>query len=493
VSDELPAGGGTAGDILDRPDAGRALIRGGVLRIVGYVATIGVTVVTYALLTRHLGVSRFGQYTTVTSLVALVAIVTDSGMSTIGTREYATLEGTERTTMMRSLLGLRIALTLVGVGLTLAWSLAVGYGPSLVIGAVVASLATVALVIQHTLTIPLTTELRLGTVSALDFSRLALQMLGIVILIALGAGLAPLLAVTLPAYALIIIPTALLARHRISLRPSLRISDWPALMRVTLVYSLATAVGTMYVFAAQLLTSLVATHHQSGLFAVSFRIFIVSAGVPGLVVASALPVLSRAARDNRDRLAYILQRIFDASLIGGVGCALVMAAGAGFAVSVVGGPKYASAAPVLELQSFAMIASFLVAGWSYGLISLHLHRSLVLTNVSALVVSVALTLILAPSDGAQGAAIATLASESVLAATSLVALAWSRPQFRPHARVVLKVLGAGAVAAAAGFVPAMSSLTRAIVVAIVYGVIILATRALPEEFRELLPRRWVRI
>ena len=388
-------------DILDGPGASRALVRGGVLRIVGYVATIAITVISYALLTRHLGVARFGQYTTVTSLVALVAVVTDSGMSSIGTREYAVLEGAERQQMMRSLLGLRITLTLIGVALTMVWSIAVGYSSSLLIGALLASLATVVLVVQHTLTIPLTTELRLGAVSALDFGRLALQVIGIVVLIVAGAGLLPLLAVTLPAYALILIPTALLARHRISLRPSLNVADWPALMRVTVVFSLATAVGTMYVYAAQLLTSLIATDHQSGLFAASFRIFIVAAGVPGLVIGSALPLLSRAARDDRDRLAYVMQQIFTTSLIGGIGAALGIAAGAGFIISLTSGHTYSGASPVLELQAFAMIGSFLAASLSFALISLHLHRQLLLTNLAALVVSIVLTLVLARSDGAR--------------------------------------------------------------------------------------------
>jgi O-antigen/teichoic acid export membrane protein len=283
--------------------------------------------------------------------------------------------------------------------------------------------------------------------------------------------------VTLPAYALILVPTAMFARHRISLRPSLNFADWPALMRATVTFSLATAVGTMYVYAAQLLTSLVASHHQSGLFAASFRIFIVAAGVPGLVIGSALPLLSRAARDDRNRLAYVMQQI---------------TAGAGFIISLTSGHQYAGASPVLELQAFAMIGSFTAASWSFGLISQHLHRELLLTNLSALVVSIVLTLVLARSDGARGAAIATLAGESTLAVTSFVGLVRGRPQYRPHPRTVLKVLVAGAVAAAAAFIPTMPSLVRAIVVLVVYGAIILATRALPTEFRELLPGRRTR-
>ena len=42
-------------DLLDTPDAGPAAIRGGAVRIVGYLAGVAVSVFASALLLRHLG------------------------------------------------------------------------------------------------------------------------------------------------------------------------------------------------------------------------------------------------------------------------------------------------------------------------------------------------------------------------------------------------------------------------------------------------------
>jgi O-antigen/teichoic acid export membrane protein len=174
-------------DVLDTSDAGGLLIRGGVLRLGGFVAGLGLSVVSAAVLTRYLGVGRFGQYTTVMSLVAVIASVTDAGMSNIGTREYAVLRDREREVMMRDLLGLRVALTLFGVLLVTAFVIAAGYNDALVLGAIVASFATVTLVFQHTLSIPLSTDLRLGTLSTLEVARQVLSVGGIVVLVVLGA------------------------------------------------------------------------------------------------------------------------------------------------------------------------------------------------------------------------------------------------------------------------------------------------------------------
>ena len=209
--------------------------------------------------------------------------------------------------------------------------------------------------------------------------------------------------------------------------------------------------------------------------------------MPGLLVGAALPVLSRAARDDHDRLAYGLRRIFEISLVGGVGIAVAVSAGSGFIVSVIAGPRYSAAAPVLAIQAFAMVGSFVAAGWSFGLVSLRLHRGLLLANAAALAVSIVLTILLASSDGARGAAVATVCGESTLAVGTLLALAWHRPRYRPQIGVVIKVAAAGSVAALVSLVPSMPSIVRAIVAVAVYGAGVLLLRAIPSELRGALP------
>ena len=476
-------------DPLDGRGAGRMLVRGGALRFGGFAGGVGLSVLSAAVLTRYLGASRFGQYTTITSLVAVIAAVTDAGMSNLGTREYAILREPARTEMMRSLLGLRVSLTLAGVAIVAAFGLAAGYDAPLLLGGIVACLATVALVFQHTLSIPLATDLRLGVLSGLELLRQALTTGGLVLLAVLGVDVLGLLSVPMVANLALIAPTAALVRGRVRARPALRATSWLPLLRASIVFSLATAVGTIYVYTAQILTSLVTTHHQSGLFAVSFRVFIVSASVPGLLIGATLPVLARAARDDRERLAHVLQRIFEVSLIAGVGSALTLAAGSGFVISVIGGPRYAAASPVLEIQSTAIVASFLVAVWSFGLLSLHLHRRLLAANLAALVVSIALTLVLARADGAHGAAIATICGETTLAAANLMALARHDRSYRPRVTGALKVAAVTALAAACCFGPPMPSVARAVVAVSVYAAGIVITRALPAELAELLPAR----
>jgi O-antigen/teichoic acid export membrane protein len=256
-------------------------------------------------------------------------------------------------------------------------------------------------------------------------------------------------------------------------------------------FSLATAVGTLYVYAAQIITSLAAGSHQSGLFAASFRVFIVAAAIPGLLVGSALPLLARAARDDRERFGYALQRIFEVSLILGIAMALATLGGAQFVIEVVAGPSFAGAAEVLRIQGLAMIASFMLTGWSFALLALQLHRGILLANAAAFVVSCVLTLLLASSHGATGAAVATLCAETVLAAGLLTALMHEHPELRPRLGVLFKAALAAAPAAVVALVPDLPSLVRALLALAVYCALLLITRAVPAELFELVYRRRV--
>jgi O-antigen/teichoic acid export membrane protein len=477
-----------ASDVLDSTLAGGLIIRGGALRLGSYVGVVVLSVLATALLTRHLGVVLFGHYTTVISLVSVVSVVTDAGMSSLGTREYAVRVGADREALLRDLLGLRISLTLIGVVLATAFTLAAGYDTALLAGTVVAGLATVALVFQHTLSIPLGAKLRLGAISSLELIRQLLTVVAIVILIALGAGVFPLLAVALLVNLVLVPLTAALVRGEISMRVQLRPRRWLALLTLTVYFTLATAVGTIYVYTAQILTSLVASEHQSGLFAASFRVFIVAAGVPGLLVGGALPMLARAARDDRDRLAYALQRIFEVSLILGVGAAVGMLGGAQFVIAVIAGPKFAASAAGLRILGIAMIASFLTAGWGFALISVKHYRSLLIANAAAFLVSCALTLSLAATNGANGAALATLCGEVTLAVASLIALIRHQPELRPRLAVVPKVAFAAAPAVVLALAFGLPSIVRALLALAVYALLIALTRAVPREILELLPR-----
>ena len=474
--------------MLDSPQAGPKAIRGGALRVAGFGAAVLISVGSSALLFRHLGVVAAGHYVTILSLVTLTGGLTDAGLSAIGVRELATRDRMQRRPLMRSLTGVRMTLSVLGILVALAFSAIVGYGRTLILGTLIAGTGMLLTVMQDTYAIPLTANLRLGWVAAADLLRQVVTALGIVALVTLGASLLPFWATAIPAGCASVMLTSWLVRREVPLLPSFQFANWRDLLRDTLPYALATAVGAAYFRVGILIVSLVAPGNQTGYFGVSFRVIEVAIVIPQLLIGGTFPIFARAARNDRERLSYALGRMFDTTLILGVGAALSLVVGAPFVISVIAGHHFGPAEPVLRIQGVALMASFLAALCGYALVSMHRHREILLSALTALVVSLTLTSVLASIAGARGAAVATTVTECVF--TLVLGLAVYRTGVRPRIgwAAVPRVAGAAAAGALTLLIPGLADVIRLALALAIYGLLLLLLNGIPAEILNELPR-----
>ena len=484
LADDVPAR-----DLLDTPQAGPAAIRGSLLRFGGYGVGVLLSVVSISFLIRHLGVSSFGQYVTVISLVTIVQGVTDAGLTTIGVREYSLRSAEARDSLMRSLLGVRLVLTSTGVLLATGFAAVAGYGGALVLGTLLAGTGLLFTVTQATLAVPLASRLQLGWVTGLDLLRQLLLVVGVLGLIAAGAGLVPFLALQVPLGVVMLLATAVLVRGKVPMRPGFDRREWWLLARRVLPFAAAVAIGTIYLRLTVIAMSLISTELETGYYATAFRVVEVIVAVPPLVVGATLPVLARAARDDERRLQYVLQRLFDATLIVGVGIGLVVALGAPFAVEVLAGGESDPSIRVLQIQAIAIVANFVATSWGYGLLSLHRHGSILFASVAALVTGLGLTALLVPDLEAEGAALAYVGGELVLAALMYLLLARAQPGLHLSLRVPVRVAAAAALAGAVALVPGLPSVVAASAAAALYVAALFALRGVPQELLEAFQRR----
>jgi O-antigen/teichoic acid export membrane protein len=488
VEDESVGAPADDTDLLSTPQAGPAAVRGGTLRLGSFMTGAAVNLVAAAVLFRYLGVRDAGRYTTALALAALVTGLTDLGLTAIGMREYVVLDAEGRRGFARNLLGIRLALTSIGVAAITLFAF-IAYGHVLGLGVLVAGVGVLLTNVQLTLAIPLMATLRLGLVSLLEVLRLALVALLIVVLVIAEASLIPFLATVVVAAALALIPTAIVVRGSIPLTPSFAFREWKALLGPVLTYSLAVAAGALYFRIAIVLVSLLAGSRELGYFSASYRVVEGIIIIPGLLVGAAFPIFARAARDDVRRLGYALSRVFEVSCILGVWVALALGVGAHLAIQIIGGAHFLPATKVLAVQGVAVGATFVSAVWAYGMLSLHMHRLILAFNISMLVLVAGLVSALVPLDNAQGAAIGVSAAEVLGATVAGVALVHRRAELRPRLRVLPRV----ALAAALGVLPAAATglpvAVRVVLSTIIYVVVLIALKAPPAELYEALHLR----
>src|SRR5436190_19151341 len=158
------------------PDAGGLAIRGGAIRVGGYVAGVLASLGSATILVRHLGVASFGRYVTVTSLIALAAGVTEAGVAVYGIREWAVRREPGRRLLLANLMTMRLLLAAVGIGCAVCFGLAVGYHQALVLGTVVAGVGLLVQVIADVLSVALQARLQLGRLTAVELIRRVLTL-----------------------------------------------------------------------------------------------------------------------------------------------------------------------------------------------------------------------------------------------------------------------------------------------------------------------------
>jgi O-antigen/teichoic acid export membrane protein len=475
------------GDLLDTPAAGNAAIRGSALRSAGYIVGVLLSLVSVPLLIRHLGSVEYGRYVVTIALVTIVQGVTDVGLGQIGVREYSTRTGSEREWLMRNLLGVRVALTSAGVLLATAFAVIAGYGHAVVEGTFVAGVAMVLTVVQGTFTVPLASQLRLGLVTALELLRQILSVTAIVVLVVLGSRLLPFLVVLVPAAVIVLAVTVVVMRGTMPLRPAFQRVEWINLIRAVLPFAAAVVIATLYLRITVLLLSLLASELQTGYYATAFAVVSVLVAIPALTVGSTLPVLSRAARDDRVRLRYVLERLMEVTLIAGAGLGVALALGARFVVQVLSGHRGGPSVTVLEIESVAILTQFVGATWQYGLLALHRHRDCLIISAIGLGLSVVLTLALVPVLHSSGAAVAFSAAELVVSCASLLFLLRVKPRMAFSWRVPVRVLLASLLAGSAALLPGVGSLVQALVGLLIYVGVLAATKAFPAELLHAMP------
>ena len=471
-------------DVLTTPAAGPAAVRGGFMRGAGFLLGAGASVLTASLLFRHLGVVDLGHYVTILSLVTIVAGLSDLGLTAVGVREASVASRHQRGELLRDLLGLRLSLTLLGVAVMCAVA-AIAYPDFYIAGVAIAGAGLLLQVTQDNYSVLLTVNLRLGWVATLDALRQVSTLAFVALLVLADAHLLAFVAVTVAAGAVCLAVVALLMRGQRGLSPTFHLASWKRMVAEVLPYSIAVAASAVYFRVAIVLLSLISTGHQLGYFSAAFRAIEFLTVIPALLAGSALPIFSRAASDDLNRLGYGLGRVFEVALIVGAWFAVSIAVVASLAMSILGGHGYGPATPVLRILGVALAGTFISLVWSNALLSLRRHRALLVISVGTLIGATALITVLISADGARGAAIGLACGEFAAAIAAAVALTRLNPALEPPLKVVPKVILASALALTPMLLTGVPVIVRGAISTAIYAAVLLATRAFPAELADL--------
>lgn len=477
-------------DSLGGPDVGLRIVQGAAIRGGGYGLGMLLTAAASVLLLRYLGVADFGRYMTVVSLVAIAGGLTEAGLTAVGGRDLTLRRrGDDRKTLLASLLGLRLALTTLGIAGAIAFAIAAGYERVLVVGTAVAGVGGILVAYQITAALPLAVDLRIAKLTASEVVKQVAMVVAVATLVAVGAGLLPFFVATIPVAVMGIAVTPRLVGSDFVWRPRFDSDDWRTLLRDALPLSASVVLGVLYFRVLIVIMSLLASAIATGLFATSFRIVDILYGLVGLIATTALPVLTVAAADH-SRLRYIVQQMTEGAVMGACFLVLLVAVLAEPILVLLGGPQYRAAAPVLHIQLIAVVPVFVTYVWQLTLISIRRQSMMIVSNGLALAVGLASAFALIPTYGAKGAAIAAVAAEAAGTLCLVVVLSREPETPLPSFRFLWKPAAAFAVGASVAFPTGLPAAAAAVAAAVTYAGVLALTKAVPSEVQDAFLAYW---
>jgi len=379
-------------------------------QILGKVVTVGLSLVTTAVLTRKLGSSAYGNYLLITSVWLLLDAVADFGSRVIGVREAAIETGEKKNWVYIQIAWFRLMAALVGliIGLGIIW-----WWPGfdgIEIEALVALLMIGLTSIAGSLEIIFQTEMKMGrkvwmdilfpllfTVVLLTTEEInllwvcSMYLMARVVSLGIGFGLVGKIVGKIKLYQ----PNIKYLGKFIKL-------TWPMGLYMILFSGYDRAVDSA------LIKGLIGAGDLT-FYGLAYKIYGNLVQPAYFLVNSVFPLMSRKNGDKKS----LFWQTAGLMLMGAVVVGVVTYGLAPWMIKVLGGEGYEPAIRVLRILILAMVASYMGHLVGFTLIARGGQKQMLMIGILSLVINIVGNLIFIPRLGINGAAWVTVATETV--------------------------------------------------------------------------------
>lgn len=358
---------------------------------IGRLLSILLGTASFALMTRDLGASRFGDVTLAIAFVTIVFMVADAGISMVATRDLARVEDEQA---RNEAAAATVTLSLLLYGL----SSAVALGVALLIfgnSRHVLVLESIGVLLAVGLTSPFTTVGSALAAAGHRQYRIAAAQIASSVCIVVAMTVAVLSRA--PAYALVIAygtgsivsAAALMVLPR-DARIGMRVerSQWKATLGESLPMLAVTSINNFYAKVDVIILAAFTSSVAVGRYGLAYKVVDATIAIPGLFTLVAQPQMVRAHSKACD-----FDRVMGAWM--SAMCAIAVPVGvilirfAPGAATILGGNSFVKSGGAIRVLMVAVLLTFPTAVLSAGLLALGRQRRLIYTTSAALVTNVA--------------------------------------------------------------------------------------------------------
>ncbi|MCF7795381.1 flippase [Patescibacteria group bacterium] len=414
------------------------------IQILSKVISTAIALIATALMTRYLGTSGFGEYTTIITFISIFAIIADLGL-TLVTVQMISLPGVSEKKILDNLFALRLvsAIIFLSLGPALVWLFPYDY--SIKIGVLILSLSFLFIALNQILVGLFQKKLRMDKAAISEIGGRLFLILGVWLAIQFNLGLKGILWTTVVANLINFLLHFIFSRNfiRISLRFDLNIwkeiaiKSWP--LAIIIVFNL------IYLKADILILSLVKPQAHVGIYGAAYKVIDVLVTVPFMFAGLVLPFFTKTWALKKDlQFKKLIQKGYDFMLLLALPVLIATQFLAPEIIHLVGGSDFKESVEVLKILILAGALIFIGTLFSHVIISIDKQKKLIPIYIFTSVTSVIGYILFIPKYSYIGAAWMTVYSEAVIAIMAIYYV-YRFVNFIPKQKVFLKSLLASAV------------------------------------------------
>jgi O-antigen/teichoic acid export membrane protein len=442
-----------------------------------------------AVITRYLGQTGFGEYTTIITFISFFAVIADFGL-TLVTIQMISQPGADEDKILGNLFALRLFTALFCLGIAPLLVLFFPYSYIIKTGVLIASAAFLFNALCQILVGLFQKRLRLDKVAIAEVISRVVLVAGFFIVAKWHFGIIAIIVVTVIANGLSFLLHYLFSLSYASIKLRYDKQYWQEIFHRAWPLAITIVLNLIYLRADILLLSIIPRPSTSGiiaevgLYGAAYKVIDVLVTFPFMFSGVVLPILTaRWAEANFEGFKNILQRSFDVLMIMIVPIVVGTQIVARQIMTLVAGPDFAASGQILQLLIFACGAVFCGNIFAHAIIAINQQKRIIKAYLFTAVTSLIGYLLFIPTFSYYGAAAVTIYSEIAIAVFSFY-LVWQQTKFIPRLNVFAKTILAALIMSLPTYYFAINHYNLIITLtaaALVYAIALYLLRGLKKE------------
>jgi O-antigen/teichoic acid export membrane protein len=458
------------------------ITRNSIIQLIGKLISLFLGLATVAIMTRYLGDTGYGYYTTVTAFLQVFGILVDFGLSLTAV-QMISKTGADVNKALSNIMTFRAISAVIFIGLAPIAVLFFPYPAIIKLGVLVTALSFFSNSMLSSLTSVFQKELKMFQLTVAEVTG-RLVLVGLTALFAvLGKGILWILATISIANALTLILAYLFAKKYVTIKWAFDWDVWKELIKRTWPMALSISFNLIYLRMDVVILSLVRDQSEVGLYGAAYRVVDILTLLPAVYMGIILPHATNFFHDKKFAdLFSLLQKAFNSLMLFGVPIVCGAFLVSDKVMTLVAGRDFYFSGEILKILIFATGAIFVTSLFGYAVVAIDKQRSMMWGYLTAAVLTLTGYLILIPKFGWQGAAWMTVFSESLIAVWTGV-MVYKTIKFFPNLIFTLKsLIASGLMVGVIYLIKEWNVLIILSVASVVYFSLMVAMKALGRNF-----------